>query len=76
MLTSSKWTKIDTEDLLPGDILVKSGHVLIYAGRTADGKIAVFESVADGASGYSGCRYYEHRSVSQYSPRRYAYIAK
>ena len=76
ILTSSKWEKIDFDDLKPGDILIKKGHVLLFAGITSEGKIAVFEAVADGTNGYSGCRYYEHDDVSEYQARRYVYISK
>ena len=72
MLTSAEWTKIDNKkDLRPGDILVKKGHVMIFVGYTENGYCAVFESAADGENGYSGCRYFVHKDVSQYQARRY-----
>lgn len=75
MLGSSLWKKISASDALPGDILLKSGHVMIYLGKTSNGKIAVFESVADGVNGASGCRYYEFNSVSSYGYYRFTKIA-
>lgn len=75
MLNSSLWKKISASDALPGDILLKNGHVMIYLGKTSSGRIAVFESVADGANGTSGCRYYTFSSVSSYGYYRYTGIA-
>ena len=75
MLKSSDWTKIKAGDARPGDILLKSGHVMIYLGQTSSGKIAVFECVADGANGTSGCRYYELNSVKGYNYYRFTGIA-
>lgn len=75
MMGSSSWKKISASEAQPGDILLKSGHVMIYLGKTSSGKIAVFESVADGENGASGCRYYEHPSVSGYSYYRFTGIA-
>lgn len=76
MLNSSDWKKISASEALPGDILLKSGHVMVYLGKTSSGKIAVFESVADGENGMSGCRYYEFSSVSGYGYYRYCGIAR
>lgn len=76
LLKSSSWKKISASSAQPGDILLKSGHVMIFVGKTSSGKIAVMESTADGTNGYSGCRYYEFSSVSGYSYYRFTGIAK
>lgn len=76
LLSSSSWKKLSASNALPGDILLKSGHVMIYVGKTSNGKIAVMESVADGKNGYSGSRYYTFNSVSAYNYYRYSKISK
>lgn len=68
LMQSTAYTTV--KNPLPGDILVKNGHAMIYVGTQSNGKICVFEAVADGENGFSGCRYYEHRSVSGYIFRR------
>lgn len=75
LLKSSSWKKINSSSAMPGDILLKSGHVMIYVGKTSSGKIAVMESTADGYNGFSGCRYYEFNSVSGYDYYRFTGIA-
>ncbi len=76
MMKSSSWKKINASDAIPGDVLICSTHIMIYLGKTSEGKIAVFESIADGKHGASGCRYYELDSVSGYGYYRYTGIAK
>lgn len=76
LLKSSSWEKISASAALPGDILLKSGHVMIYVGKTASGKIAVLESTADGENGVSGTRYFEYDTVSAYGYYRFKNIAK
>ena len=75
MMSTDCWKKINASDAKPGDILLKSGHVMIYLGKTSAGKVAVFESVADGTNGTSGCRYFEFNSVSSYNYYRFTGIA-
>lgn len=75
MMNTDCWKKINASDAKPGDILLKSGHVMIYLGKTSTGKVAVFESVADGTNGTSGCRYFEFSSVSSYNYYRFTGIA-
>lgn len=77
MLGDSRWKKLSSlTDLLPGDILLKDGHVMIFVGKNDNGNFAVFESVADGYNGYSGCRYFTHGDVGKYQPYRYRFIAE
>lgn len=56
---SSFYSKINWEELKPGDILLNRGHVRIFAGMTEDGLYACFESIA-GLNSVSGCRYKEY----------------
>lgn len=74
LLNSSSWKKINASSAIPGDLLLKSGHVMIYLGKTSSGRIAVMESTADGANGCSGCRYFEYKSVSGYGYYRFTGI--
>ncbi len=76
LLNSSYWKKISASSAQPGDILLKSGHVMIFVGKTSNGKISVLESTADGSNGFSGCRYYELSSISGYSYYKFTGIAK
>ena len=68
MLSSSKFQKISLSQMLPGDIFLKSGHVMFFLGKTG-GKYAVIEAnasysrvvyrelSASGVSGYGCYRY-------------------
>lgn len=76
LLESPSWEKIEISSAMPGDILLKKGHVMIYVGVAKNGKIAVLESTADDANGCSGCRYFEFDSVFDYEYYRYVDIAK
>jgi len=69
MLKSSKFKEISRSEMLPGDIFLKSGHVMFFMGKTASGQYAVIEANADysrvvyrelyssGISGYGCYRY-------------------
>lgn len=68
-----------TDSPIPGDMLLKSGHVMIYVGMASNGKPAVLESTAEGEEGASGCRYFENYSsgkLQKYKYMRYAGIDK
>lgn len=56
-------------DLRPADLLLTNGHVRLFAGKTADGKYAVFEATSKG----SKCRYYEYGydELEGYLPYRF-----
>lgn len=53
-----------TTEPKPGDIMLKTGHVMIYAGKSAEGKIMVYESTADGEHGISVCVYREGININ------------
>ena len=69
MLSSSKFQKISRSGMLPGDIFLKSGHVMLFLGRTSGGKYAVIEANAS----YSRVVYRElsSSSLSAYGSYRY-----
>ncbi len=69
MLSSSKFTKISRSQMQPGDIFLKSGHVMFFMGKTADGKYAIIEANAS----YSRVVYRElsSSSLSTYGCYRY-----
>ena len=68
MLNSSYWTKISKSSMEPGDVFLKSGHVMMYVGM-AGSKYAIFEATAEG----SKTRYHEYSSsqLSAYSAYTY-----
>ena len=70
MLNSSKFTKISRSQMQPGDIFLKSGHVMFFMGKTADGKYAIIEANAS----YSRVVYRElsSSSLSAYGCYRYS----
>ena len=59
MLKSSKFTKINRSQMLPGDIFLKNGHVMFFLGKTGS-KYAVIEANAS----YSRVVYRELSSSS------------
>lgn len=46
MLNSSRFTKISRSQMLPGDIFLKSGHVMFFMGKTSSGQYAIIEANA------------------------------
>ena len=68
MLKSSKFTKINRSQMLPGDIFLKNGHVMFFLGKTGS-KYAVIEANAS----YSRVVYRElsSSSLSAYGSYRY-----
>lgn len=77
---STFYTKIDWEEMLPGDILLNRGHVRIFAGLTEHGHYACFESIA-GLNSVSGCRYKEYtydeltKGMNPFTPYRFLAFA-
>lgn len=69
MLNSSSFKKINRSQILPGDIFLSSGHVMLFMGKTADGRYAVIEANAN----YSRVVYRElsASAVSSYGCYRY-----
>ena len=70
MLNSDDYARLESYDeLKPADLLLKNGHVMLFVGKTANGKYAVFEATAEG----SKCRYYEmsYSEIAQYKPYRF-----
>lgn len=63
MLNSQDYRKIDLSSMKPGDIFLKSGHVMMYVGRS-EGGYAVFEADAND----SKCSYnvYSYRTIKGY----------
>lgn len=76
LLTNSNSPFTKTNTPLPGDILLKSGHVMIYAGTTSSGDIMVYESVADGPNGISGCVYRKGLDIDKYSYYKFKNISE
>ena len=69
MLIGKHYQKLSGfEELQPADILLKNGHVMLFAGKTENGDYAVFEATAVG----SKCRYFEYtyEQINQYQPYR------
>lgn len=69
MLNSKQFKKLsDFSKLKPGDVFLKSGHVMMYVGKSGS-KYAVFEASAGG----SKCRYkiYSASDLKAYSPYKY-----
>lgn len=69
MLSSSSFKKISRSSMLPGDIFLKKGHVMLYMGKTSSGKYAVIEANAS----YSRVIYKEYSSGSLGSYGSYRY---
>lgn len=71
MLNQSIYTKIKRENMKPGDIFLKSGHVMLYVGKSG-GNYAVFEATANG----SKCAYnvYSTSALSSYGSYRCRYF--
>ena len=70
MLNSDDYTQLKNySELQPADLLLKNGHVMLFVGKTANGKYAVFEATAEG----SKCRYYEYSysEIKTYKPYRF-----
>ena len=57
------------QNMLPGDLFLKSGHVMMFAGVTSSSRYGVFESCTT----YSKCQYTEYSpsSLSSYDCYRY-----
>ena len=68
MLKSSKFTKINRSQMLPGDIFLKNGHVMFFLGKTGS-KYAVIEANAS----YSRVVYRELSSSSLSAYKSYRY---
>ena len=68
MLNSLYYKKIKLSQMKPGDIFLKNGHVMLYAGKNGSG-YAVFESDARD----SKCSYnvYSYNKISQYQYYRF-----
>ena len=68
MLNSRDYRKIDLSSMKPGDIFLKSGHVMMYVGRS-EGDYAVFEADAND----SKCSYnvYSYRTIKRYGCYRF-----
>ena len=70
MLNSDDYTELKSySELQPADLLLKNGHVMLFVGKTGNGKYAVFEATAEG----SKCRYYEfsYSEITRYKPYRF-----
>lgn len=69
MLRSSRFVRINRSQMLPGDVFLKSGHVMLYMGRASGGKYAVIEA----AAGSSRVVYNEYSAsaLSAYGSYRY-----
>lgn len=68
MLNSRYYRKINLNDMKPGDIFLKSGHVMMYVGRSGN-SYAVFEADA----GDSKCSYnvYSYNTIKGYQYYRF-----
>lgn len=74
-MINSKYYKrlVGFDDMIPGDILIKSGHTRLYIGKNnSNGKYAFFEATADG----SKCGYFEYASQQLKSEGYNAYRFK
>ena len=63
------YVPIAKKNMKPGDILLKNGHVMLFAGKSGS-NYAVFEATASGSK--TRYKVYTAKDISSYSARRYA----